>query len=612
MAFYQAMPWHEGERRMHALMNVPEYDNPTVTSLSPQLARHLQVAPLVAIGTLDKEGRPWTTLWGGEPGFAQPLGGPVVGFRLPVTRKYDPVVEEIVGGEATGEVVREPNGKGRLVSGLTIDLQTRKRVKMAGRMIASVLTEREDEVTSRNETVAEVQLVVKVEQSLGNCPKYLNSKQITPRFSHPKLAYDGPHLSPEAIKLIGQADLFFMSTAGPQDDMDTNHRGGPPGFMRVLSAGSHTEPASVVYPEYSGNRLYQSLGNMMLNPMCGICVPNFETGDMLYFTGSTEIFAGKEAHAVLPKSNLCVKVTITSARLVTDALPFRGIEGERSPYNPVVRYLPAERPPAHVDGQDLQQATLTSKTNLTPTISRFRFSLQNATNHKAGQYVTLDFSKLLDFGYSHMRDDDPRSLNDDFIRTFTVSSPPGDPPNPVKRLEDDEFEITVRKVGTVTGFLFKRADEIERTGETLEVGVKGFGGEFMVEQSEGETVYFIAAGVGITPLLPALGSALDFKRLKTLWSVRSQDLGIVLDSIAQHGDFAESLVLFVTGGQDCSPASIEQLSEAGVDVRQRRMQVEDVVHPGVKRYYICTSTPMRKQLIEWLPEKELIFEDFNF
>ncbi|KAK3094295.1 hypothetical protein LTR53_019445, partial [Teratosphaeriaceae sp. CCFEE 6253] len=148
-------------------MHVPDMDNPTFPALSPQLANHLQIAPLIAIGTLDKENRPWTTLWGGEKGFARSLGGGTVGFRTAVTGEYDPVIEELVGKEATGEVVKEA-GKGRMMSGLTIDLETRKRVKLCGRMIAGALSTREDEVTGHDETVAEIQLVVQVEQSLGN------------------------------------------------------------------------------------------------------------------------------------------------------------------------------------------------------------------------------------------------------------------------------------------------------------------------------------------------------------------------------------------------------------------------------------------------------------
>ena len=616
MAFFQDMPWHEGEEQMHQAMRVPPgYDNPTVPTLSPQLANHLQLAPLVAIGTLDKQGRPWTTLWGGESGLARPLGGGIIGLKTAVPGSYDPVIEELVGKEPNGEIVKEED-EGRMVSGLTIDLMTRKRVKMYGRMVAGALMKRDDETIDREDTIAEVQLVVKVQQSLGNCPKYLNSKRISPARSLPELVDEKPYFSLQALELLAKADMFFLSTSNNKIDMDTNHRGGPPGFIRVAS--NDESGAVICWPEYSGNRLYQTLGNLQVNPVCGICVPDFETGNLLYLTGRTEVLLSKDANAYLPRSNLAVRLTVTSSRFVANALPFRGEETQRSPYNPVIRYLATETHHTHAQDTALQQATLLSQIPLTPTISRFRFALENTRPaYTPGQYVTLDFSEHLDIGYSHMRDDDPRSLNDDFVRTFTVSSPPGDGmPNTVRRLKDDEFEITMRNVGVVTGFLFKQqgSEGAARRGGGLEVGVKGFGGEFEVKQEEGKeggTVAFVAAGVGITPLLPSLGR-LEYDRLKVLWTVRAADVGLVRDVVRQHPDLKTSLFLLVTSFSSNEGEAVEELKGQGVDVQLRRLRREDLLREGVSKYFLCTAVPMRKQLEQWLQGKDIVFEDFNF
>ncbi len=133
--YLQDMQSHEGEIKMMEAMHAPVVDNPSVPALSPQLANHLQVAPLIAIGTLWMRRNDLGLLWGnGDKGFARPVGQGIVGIRTPVTGSYDPVVEELVGKEPSGEVVRE-EGVGRMVSGLTIDLETRKRVKMFGRLL---------------------------------------------------------------------------------------------------------------------------------------------------------------------------------------------------------------------------------------------------------------------------------------------------------------------------------------------------------------------------------------------------------------------------------------------------------------------------------------------
>ena len=179
-------------------------------------------------------------------------------------------------------------------------------------------------------------------------------------------------------------------------------------------------------------------------------IPDFETGDVLYVTGDTEILLGKDAATILPRSNLIVKLKVFKYRFVERGLAFRGETGERSPYNPPVRFLSTERaiPDAQRKDSKTVYTKLLARTLLTPTIARFRFSVTDAEaagRWRPGQYCALAFEEELSLGYSHMQDDNPKSLNDDYIRIFTVSSPPGG------TLPDDEFEITIRKVCEVTG-----------------------------------------------------------------------------------------------------------------------------------------------------------------
>lgn len=399
--------------------------------------------------------------------------------------------------------------------------------------------------------------------------------------------------------------------------MDTNHRGGPPGFIRCLSGVDGC--TQFVYPEYSGNRLYQSLGNLMLEPKAGFCFPDFDTGDCLYVTGITEILFGKEAAEVMPRSNLAVRVTITAARLVASVLPFRGNTGEFSPYNPVVRYLASEKASGRTTVQSSNQITakLLTQTPLTPTISRFKFALSNAISYTAGQYVTIDVSEHMDIGYSHMRDDDPKSLNDDFVRTFTVSSPPGLPARPSKHLADDEFEITIRKVGVVTDFLFKHGLRPAAKGSEIEVGIKGFGGSFVVEQTrDGSAVTFIAAGVGITPLIPCL-PWLNLGSLRLLWTLRAADLNLAVDMVEETPNLAPSLTLFVTGISSKNKeqeATMNTLKRSGVQILQRRIEKTDLegLSPKIERWYVCTGTKQRSIILEWLSGQEVVYEDYNF
>ena len=92
----------------------------------------------------------------------------------------------------------------------------------------------------------EVQLVFKIDQSLGNCPKYLNRKLITSHKPSSKIISESTHLTNEALDIIHQADLFFIASAHAHEDMDCNHRGGPPGFLRVHQLEDQSKGSELV------------------------------------------------------------------------------------------------------------------------------------------------------------------------------------------------------------------------------------------------------------------------------------------------------------------------------------------------------------------------------
>jgi NAD(P)H-flavin reductase/predicted pyridoxine 5'-phosphate oxidase superfamily flavin-nucleotide-binding protein len=613
MAFSMAMPWNEGEEKMRQLLRVPDQDNPTSSMLTPQASFLLQRAPLLALGTLDSQGRPWTTLWGGRPGFSEPLGSGIIGTRTNVDGENDPVVQALVGDTAKGEMLQ---GSEKMISGLTIDLMTRKRVKIAGRVLASSLgevnIETEDGVAlppGSPKHQDQLQLVTKIDQSLGNCPKYLNQYAIRPALvDNSKLISQSSSLSPEAKTLIAKADMFFLSTSTPSD-MDTNHRGGTSGFVRILSS------TSIIYPEYSGNRFYQSLGNLVMNPKIGITFPDYETGDVLYITGTAHILVAEDAAKVLPGSPLAVEISVEEARFVGGGLPFRGERkgNGASPYNPRVRGLASEGnvKSIHNSGSRKTIAQLIKKVKITPTIARFTFSVPEGIEYKAGQWVALDFSKELDIGYSHMRNDDPRSLNDDFVRTFTISSPASSSDT----TREMEFDITIREVGPVTSYLFKQND---RAG--FEVPVLGVGGEFRVTQGEGSGSgsVFIAGGVGITPLLGQINTLnLSPESFKLIWTVRIADVNLVVDTLKRYPELGRCMEVFVTIGVDVlggeEDSKIEMLvEEKGIVVRKRRITKDDLVVEGASTWYVCAAKELRRDVLAWLEGKKVVFEDFDY
>lgn len=687
--YQESLEWHEGENLMHSLLHIPEQENPSTPGLSPYGIHIMMISPLLALGTLDHTGQPWTTLLGGEPAFTRPIGRSIVGVKTLVDRKHDPVLELLVGNKKDGEVLEQGSG-GRVVSGLPIDLMTRSRLKISGKMVAGSLGEIGSGAGKEEDGVGEIQLVIKIDHSLGkqlrcwlhisgtglisktgNCPKYLNKKEIVTALPKPVLISNSLPLPEVALNLISKADAFFISSSHHGSSMGTNYRGGPPGFVRVLvNDGSST---SLVFPEYSGNRLYQTLGNLQMTPKAGLVFPDFETQDVLYVTGTTEILIGEAAGNLLPRSNLVVKLSLTAARFVQRGLAFRGIPDEFSPYNPPVRFLPTEDNALHTEPAATNTtgyAQLVKIDTITPTIIRVRFKVSQpkaAAKWNPGQYVALSFEAELSAGYSHMRDSDPRSLNDDYIRTFTISSPPPDPDPAKTNADADEFEITLRTVGVATRFLSR-----QRPRGGLSLPLKGFGGSFTIPWIRDTQIPFVAGGIGITPLLahlPSLSLATNTS-LRLFWMINISDINLILDTFRRHPVLVGSptrVKVFISGlatETDLPPTQSRQLQalytflpnsspalvegspaarKGKTEVFHRRITAADIASEfdeeaeaddetrhnkkssspndplaGTKTWYICAAPAARKEVLKWLaavgPEGRIktVYEDFGY
>lgn len=394
--------------------------------------------------------------------------------------------------------------------------------------------------------------------------------------------------------------------------MDTNYRGGPPGFVRVIS--NEPSGAVLVYPEYAGSRVYQGLGNMVLNPRAGLVFPDFEMGDALYITARAEILFGDDAAALLPKSNLAVRLTVEGARYVEKSLGFRGIPGEMSPYTPAVRYLCTEMdyPASNLPAGKVVKAKLVKKDILCPSIYRFRFKLSatKIPKYEPGQYAVFSFKDELDMRdkdplrFLQALEEDPLSFNDDYIRTFTVSSFPG------KHLPDDEFEITVRKHARVTSYLFQRDPQTE-----LEVPMLGFGGTFKIDDSDRNVIVpFIAGGIGITPLLGQL-PGLDISRLRLFWSMSVEDIGVVEDTFRQFPKLPKFTTLFITHTDQVTDSitqkKLRDIEESGATVNRRRILGEDIKLP-TGTFYLCSGKALQTSVKTWLKGKNLVYESFAY
>lgn len=82
---------------------------------------------------------------------------------------------------------------------------------------------------------------------------------------------------------IESRPLFFLATADADGRPDCNHKGGLPGFVRI------TAPDELVFPDYDGNGMFKSLGNIAVNAQVGMLFIDFEKPKRLRVNGTARI-----------------------------------------------------------------------------------------------------------------------------------------------------------------------------------------------------------------------------------------------------------------------------------------------------------------------------------
>lgn len=92
-----------------------------------------------------------------------------------------------------------------------------------------------------------------------------------------------PGLNAYGQAIVVSADIFFLGTAHPGRGADTSHKGGRPGFVRVDPHGS------LWWPDFSGNNMFNSLGNLTENPEAALLFPDYAHGVALHLSGTAAL-----------------------------------------------------------------------------------------------------------------------------------------------------------------------------------------------------------------------------------------------------------------------------------------------------------------------------------
>ena len=106
-------------------------------------------------------------------------------------------------------------------------------------------------------------------------------------------------------------------------------------------------------------------------------------------------------------------------------------------------------------------AKLIETKNLTKYISKFTFELEEKVSFKPGAYVILDFAHLVSQTYQHMNNSNPQSLNDDYIRSWTISSSPPFNSNTNTFDATNQISCTIKHLpnGTISSLLHSQSND---------------------------------------------------------------------------------------------------------------------------------------------------------
>jgi predicted pyridoxine 5'-phosphate oxidase superfamily flavin-nucleotide-binding protein len=246
-------------------------------------------------------GRMWVSILAGAPGF---LVSSEDGTRLDVTVLPD--LDDPISG-----AISQESSVGLLV----ISFTARRRYRVNG-VVRSV----------------EGAISLDVREAFSNCSKYIHAYSKLP--DEPVAHVDpstSDRLDDRQRRWIETTETLFLGTMHPDAGADASHRGGPAGFVRV------TGPRTLVWGDYKGNKLFQSLGNTAVHPPAGLLFLDPDTGSTLQLTGTLEIDWSPEAAASIPGAERVLRFTIDQVVERSGAIPLRWARGVSSPANPPAR-----------------------------------------------------------------------------------------------------------------------------------------------------------------------------------------------------------------------------------------------------------------------------------
>jgi predicted pyridoxine 5'-phosphate oxidase superfamily flavin-nucleotide-binding protein len=291
------LPFHEDEIAAQSLAGQRAGRAAIRPFLPDQHREFFRLLPYLFTATPDANGWPVASMLCGPAGF---------------THSPDPLTLRIDALPSPDDPAAAGFAPGNRIGLLGLDLSTRRRNRANGVVAA----------------IDDNGLTVAVEQSFGNCAQYIQTRAPTPHARSPRTVEALSSLDAAARRLIETADTLFVASRsragiGEGGGLDVSHRGGLPGFVDL-------QGDALVVPDFRGNRFFNTLGNLLGDPRCGLLFVDFAAGDLLQLQGTATIdwtaAAGQPAG-----TQRSWRLLIERGWRRRDALPFDWTFGDYAP-----------------------------------------------------------------------------------------------------------------------------------------------------------------------------------------------------------------------------------------------------------------------------------------
>jgi len=364
-------PFHDGERHVQQLAKESDFAqrNGTVITdtILPGAIPFIAQQAMLVVSSVDENGQVWPSVLIGKPGF--------ISASDPHNLILDRGNTFSNPQDCFWQNIRHNPNIGMLV----IELSTRRRFRINGSI----------------ELHDNKFLHIHVDEAYPNCPKYIQRRQAELTASPVRVNQGAPttgtELLPEHLKLIQNADSLFVGSAVPQQNnantrfrADASHRGGNPGFIE------HIEDNTLRIPDYKGNSMFNTLGNIHTYPKAGIVLIDFERGVLLQLSGEAKILWDQndpDNQSGGTKRYWQLKVSAWQESALPDSLSWQFFD--YSPHNPRQ---------TKIGNQPLEELTLKiSQLEIkSPTITRYRLSAHLPIEVKlaSGKWVERHYSIL--------------------------------------------------------------------------------------------------------------------------------------------------------------------------------------------------------------------------